>query len=183
LATRLASFDTFVAPTEQTRMMLLLNFLLSEIPVTYTFRDIRELGRNLSLSFPSAGAKDHHAETEPVFSKYPSRIATEPVKTLQAGGRSDCSAPRLYIASRAVVLLLAAMIVGHKVVQEQKPQATVNLVTPDDILPLPCSRSRLAVVVAVAIGTSFRRQKASCLGSPCHRSRLPWWWCKMRIPS
>jgi periplasmic protein TonB len=46
------------------------------------------------------------------------------------------------VHSLAVVLLLAATIVGHKVVQKQKPQATVNLVAPDDILPLPLSRKQ-----------------------------------------
>ena len=46
------------------------------------------------------------------------------------------------VHSLAVVLLLAATIVGHKVVQKQKPQARVTLVAPDDLLPLPPSRKQ-----------------------------------------
>jgi len=46
------------------------------------------------------------------------------------------------VHSLAVVLLLAATIVGHKVVQKQKPQATVALVAPDDLFPLPPSRKQ-----------------------------------------
>jgi len=45
------------------------------------------------------------------------------------------------VHSLAVVLLLAATIVGHKVVQKQ-PQATVALVAPDDLFPLPPSRKQ-----------------------------------------
>jgi len=46
------------------------------------------------------------------------------------------------VHSLAVVLSLAATIVGHKVVQKQKPQATVALVAPDDLFPLPPSRKQ-----------------------------------------
>jgi periplasmic protein TonB len=47
------------------------------------------------------------------------------------------------VHSLAVVFLVAVTIVGHKVVQRaQNPQATVSLVTPDDLLPLPLSRKQ-----------------------------------------
>ena len=47
------------------------------------------------------------------------------------------------VHSLAVVSLLAVTIVGHKVVQRtQNPQATVSLVAPDDLLPLPLSRKQ-----------------------------------------
>ncbi len=43
----------------------------------------------------------------------------------------------------AVVFLVAVTIVSHKVVQRtQNPQATVSLVAPDDLLPLPLSRKQ-----------------------------------------
>jgi len=47
------------------------------------------------------------------------------------------------VHSLAVVFLVAVTIVGHKVVQRtQNPQATVSLVAPDDLLPLPLSRKQ-----------------------------------------
>jgi periplasmic protein TonB len=47
------------------------------------------------------------------------------------------------VHSLAVVFLVAVTIIGHKVVQRaQNPQATVSLVTPDDLLPLPLSRKQ-----------------------------------------
>jgi protein TonB len=47
------------------------------------------------------------------------------------------------VHSLAVVFLVAVTIVSHKVVQRtQNPQATVSLVAPDDLLPLPLSRKQ-----------------------------------------
>ena len=47
------------------------------------------------------------------------------------------------VHSLAVVPLVAVTIVGHKVVERtQNPQATVSLVAPDDLLPLPLSRKQ-----------------------------------------
>jgi TonB family protein len=44
----------------------------------------------------------------------------------------------------AVVLIVAATIVGHRVVQRvQRPQATVTLIAPDDILTLPRSKTQV----------------------------------------
>jgi protein TonB len=48
------------------------------------------------------------------------------------------------VHSLAVVFLVAVTIVGHKVVRRtQNPQATVSLVAPDDLLPLPLSRKQV----------------------------------------
>lgn len=47
------------------------------------------------------------------------------------------------VHSLAVVLIVATTIVGHRVVQRtQNPQTTVTLVAPDDIRPLPPSRTQ-----------------------------------------
>jgi periplasmic protein TonB len=43
------------------------------------------------------------------------------------------------VHSLAVALLMAATILGHTVVEKQRPQATVMLVVPDDLLRLPPS--------------------------------------------